>query len=526
MNTHTENDRAQDAVLLQQAHALEHQGRRSEAESLLRDRAEENESPAVLNELADLCLAGGKLSEAKRCYECALHAAPDDPRIMSNLAGVLSLLGDTPDALDVLNRALALDPNNPHIRSNYLMHLHYKAKLDPAQIFAEHRHAVSGYPKGIARPAPRDPDPHRPLRIGYIGPDFCQHSVACFFENLLTARDPHAEHLTLYANVAVPDAISNRLAEQADACRDIHDLDDDAAAECIRKDDIDILIDLAGHTRGNRLGVLARRPATLQGTYLGYPDTTGLDMIDFRISDALADPPGNEAFCTEELLRLDGCFVCYRPPDDMPPPETTLPSQTAGQVTFGAFCSQRKINDNLLALWGSVLRAVPDSRLLLKLRGTADDGIEEILLRKCHAVAIDPQRVTIALASRYAEHLAMHRFVDVMLDTYPYNGTTSTCEALYLGVPVISLTGTHHASRVGASLLTAAGLDILAANSPQEYVALATSMARNVEARMLLRGGLRQQLLANGLCDANAYAQSVRKVLRDTWQRHLAQTRP
>ncbi len=524
MKTHTEHDLTAEATVLQQAAALARQDRPSEAERLLREQIHHNASPAVLNALAGLCKAGGRLVEARDCYQRALQDHENDARIISNLAGVLALLGDTPQALDLLNRALAIAPENPQVRSNYLMHLHYKAALDPERLLVEHRYAASGYPGDVARPAPKTPNPDRPLRIGYIGPDFRRHAVACFFEPLLQAADAQAEHITLYANVPTPDDVSRRLASRADAWVDIADLDDDQAAHAIREDNIDILIDLAGHTQGNRLGVLARRPAPLQGTYLGYPDTTGLSCVDFRISDALADPPGHEAFCIERLVRLDRCFLCYRPPDILPVVEATLPSESAGRVTFGAFCTQQKINDNLLALWSGVLQAVPDSRLLLKLRGSDTDGLEDIYLRKCHAVDIDPQRVSIAPASNYEDHLAMHRFVDIMLDTYPYNGTTATCEALCLGVPVISLVGQHHASRVGLSLLTAAGLDVLAASSPQEYVTLAVSMARNVDARRILRPHLREQMQTNGLCDPPAFAQAFRQRLRDLWQEHLATT--
>jgi predicted O-linked N-acetylglucosamine transferase (SPINDLY family) len=521
MDTHTEQDLQTEATVLHQARLLVRQGQQNAAEMLLRDLSDRNHSPVVLNELGNLCKAGGRLREAHDCYERALQADENNARIMSNLAGVLSLLGDTPTALDLLNRALTIAPENPQIRSNYLMHLHYRATLDPERLFAEHRHARCGYPGEVARPTPTAPKPDRPLRIGYIGPDFRRHSVACFFEPLLQGADAQAEHITLYANVPAPDDTSRRLASRADAWVDIAELDDDQVARRIRDDAIDILIDLAGHTQGNRLGVLARRAAPLQGTYLGYPDTTGLSCVDFRISDALADPPGNESFCTERLVRLDRCFLCYRPPDIMATAEPALPSESAGCVTFGAFCTQQKINDNLLALWSGVLQAVPDSRLLLKLRGSDADGLEDLYLRKCHAVDIDPQRVSVAPASSYEDHLAMHRFVDIMLDTYPYNGTTATCEALCLGVPVISLVGRHHASRVGLSLLTAAGLDVLAANTPQEYVTLGVSMARNIDARRILRTHLREQLQANGLCDPPAFAEAFRRQLRNIWQEHL-----
>jgi predicted O-linked N-acetylglucosamine transferase (SPINDLY family) len=346
--------------------------------------------------------------------------------------------------------------------------------------------------------------------------------VAFFFESLLDAADPRAEHIRIYADVPQPDSVSRRLACKANAWQDIAAFDDDQAAACIRDDRIDILIDLAGHTRGARLGVLARRPAPLQGTYLGYPDTTGLDCVDFRVTDALADPPGSEAVWVEQLLRLDGCFLCYRPPDDVPDVEPALPSESADCPTFGAFCSQRKLNDNVLALWAGVLQAVPDSRLLLKLRGCGDDGLEVIFRRRLAGLGVDPGRVSIALSSSFADHLAMHRFIDVMLDTYPYNGTTSTCEALYMGVPVISLVGQHHASRVGLSLLTAAGLDVLAAADPDAYITLAVSLARNVEARRLLRQNLRQQMLANGLCDAARFAAAFRTAIRNAWKTHLA----
>jgi predicted O-linked N-acetylglucosamine transferase (SPINDLY family) len=441
---------------------------------------------------------------------------------MSNLANMLSLLGHTAEAIDALRKAVDLAPAEPEIRANYLMHLHYTTTLDPAELLAEHRQAAACYPAPPQRPAVSNAETDRPLRIGYVGADFCTHSVAWFFQAVLAGADPAAETVCLYGSVDRPDAITQLMAGQADLWRDISQMTDAEAARCIAEDDIDVLIDLGGHSRGSRLGVLAHRPAPLQGTYLGYPDTTGLEAVDFRLCDAITDPPGSDAHASETLRRIDGCFLCYQPPAESCEIDLTLPCQATGQITFGAFCNQRKINDSLLGLWATVLQAVPESRLLLKLKGGPDESIDAVYRDALGRLGIAPQRIEVALSTSFEQHLAMHRFVDVMLDTYPYNGTTTTCEALYHGVPVVSLTGTHHASRVGASLLSAAGLDVLATESPQQYVLLATSLARNIEARTMLRRTIRRDMLTHGLCDAKRFAAALRNTIRRAWREHLS----
>jgi protein O-GlcNAc transferase len=502
--------------------ALCHQRQFGQAEPILRDLAAESPNPAIWNQLGLVYQHTRRFRLAVEFFHKALECDQPDPRVMSNLANMLSLLGHTTEAIESLKEAIKLAPTDPAIRSNYLMHLHYATTLDPAQLLAEHRAAAPCYPAPPARPEVKNPDPDRTLRIGYVGSDFCTHSVAWFFQAVLAGADASAETICLYGSVARPDAITELMAGQADLWRDISQMSDAQAAALIAEDNLDILIDLAGHSRGTRLGVLAHRPAPLQGTYLGYPDTTGLEAVDFRLCDAITDPPGSDAWASETLRRIEGCFVCYQPPAESCDIDLTLPCQATGQVTFGAFCNQRKINDSLLGLWATVLQAVPDSRLLLKLQGSPSDTIDAVYRDALGRLGIAPQRVEIALSSRFDQHLAMHRFVDVMLDTYPYNGTTTTCESLYHGVPVVSLTGKHHASRVGASLLSAAGLDVLATESPEQYVLLATSLARNIEARTMLRRTIRRDMVAGGLCDATRFAAALRTTLRQAWLEHLS----
>jgi protein O-GlcNAc transferase len=313
------------------------------------------------------------------------------------------------------------------------------------------------------------------------------------------------------------DPVAERLRGLAESWVQVGHLDDASLDRTIRESRIDILIETSGHTGDNRLMALTRKPAPLIVSAIGYPGSTGLGTVDARLADFITDPPGAQTHSTETLLRIEPCFLCYRPPDDAPEPE--MPSDAA--VTFGSFNASHKISASTAALWGEVLKAVPGSRLILKSSDLRDSGSARELMGRLAAAGLDAGRLDILKGTTTVrEHLATYSRVHIALDTFPYNGTTTTCEALHMSVPVVTLTGDRHASRVGSSLLGAAGHPEWVAGSPGGFIHIAAKLAGDVGQIKGLRQSLRGELAASALCDAPAYAARVYEALRGLWRDH------
>jgi protein O-GlcNAc transferase len=321
-----------------------------------------------------------------------------------------------------------------------------------------------------------------------------------------------------YSNHYRVDEVTQRLKEKSDHWAAIVSESDALAAERIRHDKIDILVDLSGHTARNRLKLFALKPAPLQVTWLGYPNTTGLRAIDYRVTDRVTDPQGRvDRLHTERLARLNRCFLCYRPPDDAPA-VGPIPARTADHVTFGSFNNLTKITSEVVRAWSRILSSVSGSRLFLKARQLADERIREELIAQFSAQGIiaDRLRLSPTIVSQ-AEHLGAYSRVDIGLDTFPYNGTTTTCEALWMGVPVISLAGSCHAGRVGSSLLQAVALDELIAPDEDSYVCRAVALAQDRDGLERFRAGLRERMRRSELCDGPAFAAAMENVYREMW---------
>ncbi len=460
----------------------------------------------------------GRLDEAAAAYREVLAADPADAEAQNNLGAVLQRQGRLPEAIADFRAAIALRPDYADAHDNLLLALNYPSDISAAEIADAHRRWGALY--GAPPPAPQrdDPDPARRLRIAYVSGDLKAHSVAFFLEPLLRAHDRATFEVTCYAEVALPDAVTERLKGLADRWRSTVGLADDAVAEMIRADGIDILIDLAGHTAANRLPVFARRPAPVAATWLGYPNVTGLVAIDWRIVDAVSDPPGvAEDGPGERLLRLEHGFLCYAPPQDCPavaPP----PSLAGAAPVFGSFNNPAKLSDAGIETWAALLTRVPEARLLLKGHSFDDAGARTLCLDRFAAHGIAPERLTLRpWTGGVAEHLAAYGEVDIALDPFPYNGTTTTCEALWMGVPVICLAGDRHAGRVGESLLSQVGLGELLANDPAAYVDLAVALATDPQRLSDLRAGLRPRLAESSLTDANGFARRFEAALRGMW---------
>lgn len=459
----------------------------------------------------------GRSAEAHAAFTEALRLRPGYAAAHDNLGRLCKAEGRLAEAVEHFRAALATAPS-PATHSNLLLALNYLPDIEPDAVFSEHRrwqeiHAAPLAPSAADPLLPRAPPASasgRRLRVGYLSPDFLHHAVAYFIEPVLAAHDRTRFELFGYHNASQTDQVTVRLRGHCEHWREIAHLDDQAVADLIRRDELDLLIDLAGHTANHRLLVFARRPARIQATWIGYPNTTGLKAIDYRITDAISDPPGKtEAYHSEKLIRLPTAFSCYRP-DNQAPPVSALPATAPGAITFGCFNNFSKVTSAVLGLWSRLLRELPASRLLLKSRVFSDPTIVE----RTHAVferqGVASRRVSLHGADLpVRDHLALYHGVDVALDPFPYNGTTTTCEALWMGVPVITLAGRVHAARVGASLLTHTGLKDWIASSPNDYVRLAVEGARDLPRLATLRGTLRDQLRTSPLCDASRFTRGL-----------------
>jgi predicted O-linked N-acetylglucosamine transferase (SPINDLY family) len=476
--------------------------------------------------LALLLRLVGAVDEAVDASRQGAALRPDYPPLLINLATMLAEEGRIDEALTASRRAAETSPRDPSAHSTCLLLMHYQTDVDARGIFAEHKRWNDLHAAPLAqtiRVHDNDRSPGRRLRIGYVSPDFREHSVAYFLENLLAHHDSAAVEIFCYANVFSPDAVTARLKQLPVVWRDTLPLEDDQLEQMIRQDRIDILVDLAGHTSGNRVLVFARKPAPVQVTYLGYPDTTGLTAMDYRLTDAIADPPGqNDNLNSEKLIRLARTFLCYRPLDSSPP-VGLVAALAAGQVTFGSFNTLQKINPPLVRLWSQILHQVPGSRILLKNNGYTSQGAQQNTRQLFADHGITSDRITLAArVPAKADHLALYGRIDVALDTFPYHGTTTTCEAMWMGVPVITLAGAMHMSRVGASLLHAVGLDDLVATTPDQYVQLAVNLAQDINRLVELRAGLRARMIQSPLMDAAGFARDMEAVYRQIWRNWCA----
>ncbi len=453
-----------------------------------------------------------RLDEALEAFNGILGIAPDYPDAHKNIAITLKAQARPEEAAEAYRKVLATGVKAPDIHSDLLLMLNYTAagqeEIHAQSLRWDERYAAPLGRKKAARSGAAGAGSR--LRIGYISPDFRSHSVACFFEPLLQAHDRNRVEVYCYANVKQPDEVTGRLEAASDHWRSILGEPDAEAARRIRADRLDILVDLAGHTADNRLLVLAHRPAPVQATWLGYPNTTGMGAIDYRITDGIADPEGEaDRHYRERLIRLPAGFLCYRP-DERAPGVSRPPCLDSGHITFGSFNNLLKVSAGTIEVWSRILHAVPASRLLLKSRQLADEGVKRNCLAKFEREGISPGRIELhAELPDKRDHLALYGKIDIALDPFPYNGTTTTCEALWMGVPVVARRGERHSARVGASLLTHAGLAELIADDVDAYVGIASELASDRDRLAGLRRGLRDHLTGSALMDAAAFAREL-----------------
>jgi predicted O-linked N-acetylglucosamine transferase (SPINDLY family) len=492
----------------------------------------------ALNNLGNVLRRLGRVEDAETMHRRALAVAPTNFVTHVCLGADALDKGDLDDALKHYWRAASLRPDDPAAHGDLLFWLLHHPRYSDQQIFEAHlkwakRHCGAGSGCGAGfqpasgcgagfqpasgcgagfqpaslggkeragwKPAPQ-------LRVGYVSPDFREHAVARFVEPVLANHDPAAVTSVCYSDVARPDAVTARMRAVAGEWHDTTHLSDDQLAEKIRGDRIDILVDLAGHMGGGRLRVFARRAAPVQATYLGYPHSTGVAEIDYRITDAASDPVGlTERFHVERLVRLEGCAWCYRPDEDSPG-VTDLPAVKNGFVTFGSFNRMAKITPAVAKVWARVLDAAASSRLLVLAAGGENN---RPVRRMLESAGVPGDRLELVPSGTRAEYLAHVARADVGLDPFPYNGMTTTCDLLWLGVPTVTLAGTSHRGRVGASLMGAVGLHDLIAADHDGYVGVAAELAGDVVRLRAIRATLRERMARSPLCDAQGLARQL-----------------
>ncbi|WP_392533022.1 tetratricopeptide repeat protein [Nostoc sp. C117] len=503
-------------------------GRYLEAISHLQQALELDPNLAIAhNNLGYALIQNGQLSAGIDSCLRAIEIQPNLAMAYLNQGLALNNQGRVPEAIACFQETLRIDPDYHPGNSNLLYALNYSPDYSPATVADAHRQwgqqVTSLTQKVLPQKSLSKLDSQsKILRVGYISPDFRQHSVNYFFEPILRHHDPTQVETFCYANVPNPDAVTDRLRGLCHNWRDVYNMDDDQLADLVRFDDIDILVDLAGHTGSNRLLMFMRQPAPIQVTYLGYPNTTGLANINYRLTDTWADPPGlTDEYYTEELIRLPRCFLCYQP-SPTAPAVMDLPAKSMGRITFGSFNNLPKITPEVIALWSKILQSVPNSRIILKIRWFDDEPTRDRYLSLFAECGIDSRRVKlIGLIPDPNHHLAFYGNIDIALDPFPYHGTTTTCEALWMGVPVITLAGQTHVSRVAVSLLSTVGLPELIASTPQEYVAKAVALASDLPTLGQVRANLRQKVAASPLCDAVSHTQAMEAIYRQLWQKSV-----
>ncbi|MBX3359651.1 MAG: tetratricopeptide repeat protein [Phycisphaeraceae bacterium] len=482
------------------------------------------EHPDALAKLASAHAGAKRLGRALGIAERGLKAHPASEVLAIEAGRLALLLGDTARAVEIAGAGCAANPGSLRLARFRAFAANYEPTVEPADAFDLHRAAGALLESRLPEQPPGawDLDAERPLRIGLLSADLNNHVVARFLGPLLRNLDGGSFSVRMYMTSSRTDGMSQRLASMGAGFVVLAGVGTAEQAAAIRGDRIDILIELGGYTGEPALDPMAQRCAPLQGTYLGYPATTGCTRVDFRLVDSLTDPPGEaERFATERLMRLDPCFLCYEPQEG--DAGAARAGRAEGGIRFGSFNALQKINPPLLRLWSRVLEAMPGSTLVIKNMALVQAEVREVLRGRLAAAGLGVDRVRIvAPHDRAADHLAAYAEIDIALDTFPYCGTTTTCEALWMGVPVVSKVGGVHASRVGLSLLSAVGLSDLAAGSDDEFVQTAAGLAGDRDRLAALRGGLRETMRGSVLCDGAGFAARFGAVMRGLWRERCA----
>ena len=497
------------------ATALYDQGRFTEAQAEYRRYLTlEPAVPEAWNDLGNCLVELGKLDDAAMAFDNAVTGRPNFAPIRANLAKCVAESGSIDSAVTLYRKTIELDPSDRQIHSSLLYTLYFAPGITKAQLIAEHREWAKRHadPLKLAlRPHVNIPDPDRPLKVGYISSDFTTHPVGRFMLPLFVEHDRKRFEVFAYSAVKSPDDLTVRFKKYAGVWRDIRAMNDASAAELIRADGIDILVDLSMHM-GHHLGIFARKPAPVQITYLAYAGTTGLDAMDYRITDQfLEGTAGSEEEFVEKPLFIPS-YWCYKPPiwniESAPPP-----SIKNGYVTFGCLNSFKKVSPIIRDIWLELLGALPNSRLMIH----AGEGSHRGKFLDACAAKVDPGRIEFIGPQPMSDYLRQYSKIDIALDTFPYTGGTTTCDALWMGVPVVSLAGELAVSRMGVSILSTIGMPELIAHSADEYIRIASNLAGSAARLAKHHAGLRDAMKSSPLMDAKKFARGMETAYRKAW---------
>jgi predicted O-linked N-acetylglucosamine transferase (SPINDLY family) len=473
--------------------------------------------PEAYNNLGNALKYKGHLDEAIIAYRQAIILRPRYAAAHNNLGVTLKDKGQLDEAIAAYRQAIALNPNYAEAHGNLIYILHFHPAYDAKALAKEHRRWNRQHAEPMRKfilPHSNDRNSDRRLRIGYVSPDFREHPVGRFLLPLLAHHDKNQVEVFGYSQVRAPDAMTQRLRLLADGWRNISGLSDAAAVDLIRQDQIDILVDLTMHMGDNRLLIFACKPAPVQVTYLAYCSSTGLETIDYRLSDPYLDPPEEESFYNEQTIHLPETYWCYQPifaSQEISP----LPALARGAITFGCLNNFCKISQPTLGAWAKLLRAIPNSQLLLSAHeGSHRQRVQEQLQWE----GIAPQRVRFVGKMPPLDYFRLYHEIDIALDTFPYAGGTTTCDALWMGVPTVSLCGQTAVGRGGLSILSNIGLPELVARSEDEYMRIAGELADNLPQLSQLRCTLRQRMEQSPLMDAPKFARNIEAAYRQMWR--------
>ena len=478
--------------------------------------------PEACNNMGTAYQRLGLLDEAAAQFQKALELRPDYAEALNNLGIVYRHQGRIKTAVSCYRAAIQTRPTYSESHSNLLFGLNYDRDSDPEDLFQEAsdwwtRH---GLPIANRFAHHNTRDPNRRLKIGYVSADFRRHPVGFFFLPLAKAHSHNNFEIFCYTDIIQPDELTDQISAAADQWCTTAGLSDADLADKIHADQIDILIDLAGHTAHNRMPVFALKPAPLQANWLGYVNTTGLETMDYRITDGIVDPiqEGNR-FHSETIIRLENGFFCFSAPQKSPP-VGDLPARKQGYITFGSFNNLAKINEEVIALWSQILHRCHGSRLRLMAKPLADASTRERYLTLFQTNGITPNRIEmITYTPSYYDYLNQYTQIDIGLDTFPHNGHTTTCDSLWMGVPVITWSGDRYASRMGASVLTRLQLEGFVAGTKEAYFQKAVRLAADWDTLQELRSGMRKRFTSSPLYDAQRFAREMEITYREIWRK-------
>ena len=475
----------------------------------------------ALMDAGALLLNFGYLILARRCFECVCALRPYDIRPVVNIANITREAGDHAQSRRIYENLLAAQPDQPVIRRNFLVSQEYDPSVSDVERF---HHARSWGEWAIAKAGGLRSRPvltldvGEPLRIGYVSADFCQHTVGLFLKAVLQAHDTSKVRVFAYSAGSVNDWVTEEI-RRCTFFRDVSTINDVALAKLITQDEIDVLIDLSGHTAGSRLTVFAMRPAAVQVSWLGYFATTGLSYVDAVLVDEWHVPPGTEAQFVEQIVCLPSGRFCYQPPSWAPAEVSALPCITAGHIIFGCFNNTAKMNDGVFDVWAKVLCAVPDSRLVLKWRTLVDETLKDTIRQAFAERGVDSWRIELRPASFHVDVLKEYADIDIALDPFPFTGGLTSCEALWMGVPVVTWPQSRVVSRQTFAFLSAIGLPELAAKDALDYVAIAATLAGDRERLVELRSGMRNKMKHSPLMDPNRFTRELEDTLHQVYRR-------